>query len=223
MLTRSVMIWRAERIADPLEKLRFLRTATRTLRQSRRWGRRASAFGLAGMVLVIVQFSVPTATSFWTRPLPPAVQGSTASAGKPPKVWLVERNAETEVYSNGLRVESKGSGTLHPRRYQPLDRARPETWRAEHNSVTTLRTEPAGIVFHTTESDLVPFDSTQNHQLQRLGQGILSFIRRNKSYHYLVDRFGRVHRVVDEASSANHAGWSVWADRRSIYLNLNHS
>ena len=32
-----------------------------------------------------------------------------------------------------------------------------------------------------------------------------------------------VHRVVAETGGANHAGFSVWADERNVYLNLNQS
>src|SRR5574341_2120807 len=40
---------------------------------------------------------------------------------------------------------------------------------------------------------------------------------------FLIDRFGRVWRVVRETDAANHAGWSVWADEHWVYLNLNDS
>jgi N-acetylmuramoyl-L-alanine amidase len=86
-----------------------------------------------------------------------------------------------------------------------------------------LQTRPAGIVFHTTESDLVPFDPSQNANLKRLAHDIVTYVRRHKAYHYLVDRFGRVHRVVEESSIANHAGHSIWGDADHLYVNLNNS
>jgi hypothetical protein len=48
-------------------------------------------------------------------------------------------------------------------------------------------------------------------------------LKRNDVYHYLVDRFGRVYRVVAEESKANHAGHSVWSKGDAVYLNLNHA
>jgi hypothetical protein len=39
----------------------------------------------------------------------------------------------------------------------------------------------------------------------------------------VVDRFGRVFRIVPETDIANHAGYSVWADPEGVYVNLNHS
>jgi hypothetical protein len=39
----------------------------------------------------------------------------------------------------------------------------------------------------------------------------------------VVDRFGRVFRIVAEGAIANHAGLSVWADEKYAYVNLNGS
>ncbi len=39
----------------------------------------------------------------------------------------------------------------------------------------------------------------------------------------MIDRFGRVYRVVQESDAANHAGFSVWGDDRGVYVNLNDS
>ena len=39
----------------------------------------------------------------------------------------------------------------------------------------------------------------------------------------MIDRFGRVYRVVRETDVAYHAGHSVWADDRWLYVNLNES
>jgi hypothetical protein len=83
--------------------------------------------------------------------------------------------------------------------------------------------EPVGIVFHTTESPQAPFDPDQNATLQRLSKALLGHIRDNRSYNFVVDRFGRVFRVVDEADTAHHAGNSLWADGRWAFVNLNTS
>jgi hypothetical protein len=39
----------------------------------------------------------------------------------------------------------------------------------------------------------------------------------------MIDRFGRVFRIVSEGDVANHAGLSIWADERYAYVNLNAS
>jgi hypothetical protein len=86
-----------------------------------------------------------------------------------------------------------------------------------------LRTQPAGIVFHTTESDQAPFEATQQRNLHRIGRETLLYVRNKRAYHFVIDRFGRVHRIVVESDAANHAGNSVWADSRWLYLELNQS
>jgi hypothetical protein len=47
--------------------------------------------------------------------------------------------------------------------------------------------------------------------------------KRNHCYHFVIDRFGQVFRIVDESDIAYHAGNSVWGDARAIYVNLNAS
>ena len=39
----------------------------------------------------------------------------------------------------------------------------------------------------------------------------------------MIDRFGRVYRIVRESDAAEHAGYSVWSDDAWLYLNLNES
>jgi hypothetical protein len=59
--------------------------------------------------------------------------------------------------------------------------------------------------------------------LKRVGESLLEYVRRERAYHFVIDRFGRVYRVVRESDVAYHAGHSVWADDRWLYLNLNAS
>src|SRR6266568_1832542 len=67
------------------------------------------------------------------------------------------------------------------------------------------------------------FEPDQNRNLKRIGEDVLHFVKRHHCYHFLIDRFGQVFRVVQESDAANHAGNSVWADDRVIYVNLNAS
>ena len=39
----------------------------------------------------------------------------------------------------------------------------------------------------------------------------------------MIDRFGRVYRIIKDMNYAYHAGESVWASGDEIYVNLNHS
>jgi len=85
------------------------------------------------------------------------------------------------------------------------------------------RTRPAGIVFHSTESLQAPFEPSEAGMIQRIGRNLLDYIRLQQSYHFVIDRFGRVFRVVSEDGIANHSGRSVWSDSRGTYVNLNAS
>jgi hypothetical protein len=78
-----------------------------------------------------------------------------------------------------------------------------------------------GIVYHTSESDIWPLEESFNEKLRDSSQNLLRYLRRNRVYHYLIDRFGRVFRVVEETDRANHAGMSVWSAGGRVYLNLN--
>jgi len=136
-------------------------------------------------------------------------------AGTVPRVWLVQSNPQFDLYSNGLRVENQYATTGQTRRYLPLVRTT--------GSAGGWRTDPAGIVFHTTESHMAPFEEGQNQVLRRAGEGLLAYVQRRRAYHFVIDRFGRVFRVVRESDCANHAGNSVWADRSWVYVYLNRS
>ena len=68
-----------------------------------------------------------------------------------------------------------------------------------------------------------PFEADQNRVLKKIGESLLEYVRRKHAYHFLIDRFGRVYRVVAESDAANHAGNSVWADDHWLYVNLNQS
>jgi hypothetical protein len=135
----------------------------------------------------------------------------------PASVWQVEKSAESEVYSNGLRIDTRFEVATHPRSYLAFPSG------AAGSRGPVRRSMPVGIVFHTTESPQAPFDPRETPVLKQLGQSLLDYVRRKAAYHYLIDRFGRVYRVVAESDAANHAGYSVWADDNWLYLNLNES
>ncbi len=202
---RSVLIeWRARRIADPVRRLRYLRKAAKT-GQSRRFDSWMHAVCAVVMMLVPLQ-SVPPATL--PQHLPDA-------GAEPSAVWLVERDGDHEFFSNGLRIETALTIGTHRRLYPVFERNQPDLDAAQ------WRSEPAGIVYHATESDLFPFGPEETADLRRAGEELLDYVRSRKSYHFVIDRFGRVHRIVAESDTANHAGNSIWADRQWLYINLN--
>jgi N-acetyl-anhydromuramyl-L-alanine amidase AmpD len=148
----------------------------------------------------------------------PAAGPEAISPNTVPNVWLVDQNREFETYSNGLRVDDRYVKSNEKRIFYPVYQrgaidVRQPVWRSQ----------PAGIVYHTTESDQARFTPDQNAKLKRIGKAVIAVVQQNRSYHFLIDRFGQVFRIVPESDIANHAGYSVWADGQSVYVNLNSS
>jgi len=135
---------------------------------------------------------------------------------QPEKVWLVERSSDMERYSNGCRILTKYEMENHPRSYYLIPRG-------SETEGTELRHNPIGIVYHTSESDIVPFTPDNNDTIQRRSQGLLDWIRKDRSYNYLIDRYGEIYRIVRDDHAAHHAGHSIWADSKYDYVGLNES
>jgi len=179
---------------------------------------------LALAVTVVVQGSsrrpaiVPSARAIARQPEAQlSALPNTDDPASAPRVWLVETTETFDLYSNGLRVENQFATESGPRKYLAIAR------NSQELDAPVWRTAPAGIVFHTTESHMAPFEEDHNQGLRRAGEGLLEYVCRRRSYHFVVDRFGRVFRIVGESGPANHAGHSVWADHNWVYVNLNES
>jgi hypothetical protein len=204
---------RAEKFADPIERLEFLRRATAAASRTDaglRWGRAAAFLLLAAAVSLRSDANVHR--QFDLR----AAASVHAGGFEIPDVWIVEGNRDFETYSNGLRIENRLAVSNEPRSYSLIGRE-------GGGSDGPPRWQPAGVVFHATESQQAPFEADQRRHLQRIGKELLLYVRSKRAYHFVIDRFGRVHRIVVESDAANHAGNSVWADARWLYLDLNAS
>ncbi len=205
-------------IGDPVIRLRFLRFAMVTppppAQPERRTGRRRGAIAVLAVAVVLLLAPAGRVAPI-QAPARPAPADPPAAAVQ--RVWLVEQSGGNELYSNGLRIEGGPGVPGGPRLYRAFQRNAPDgsRWR--------WRSEPAGIVFHSSESDVASFEPEKNGLLKRQGEQLLAYARRRQCYHFLIDRFGRVHRVVEETSKADHAGHSIWADADWLYVNLNHS
>ena len=172
---------------------------------------------------MVVLVFVPSYTPSRARVTRPMVMGNPPGTVRTlPEVWPVEQTERFDLYSNGLRIENEFAVSNEPRRAFPVYPAgasdsdkgdRPVEW----------RNEPAGIVFHSTESHQAAFDPAEVNRLKRIGRNLLDFVRSQRSYHFVIDRFGRAYRVVRETDVAHHAGKSVWADSTGVYVNLNSS
>ena len=132
-------------------------------------------------------------------------------------IWLVEETDEVETYSNRLQIITRYAVDNRPRKYMAFPK---ESVPLSDNEVST---EVRGILYHASESDMLPFLPEKNRSLIKFSDSLRQYICRKKLYHYFIDRFGRVYRVVREEDAAFHAGNSVWADDSFLYLNLNHA
>jgi hypothetical protein len=174
---------------------------------------------VAGVALATWSLPKPAAVVKAAPPLPQAPVAeapATLPAGiTPAAVWLVEKGEGWEQYSNGLRIDTGHAVAGDPRRFRVFD---------EHGALLPeLHDQPVGILFHTSESDIWPLEAAFNESLRDSSQRLLRYLQRNRTYHYLVDRFGRVFRVVNEESKANHAGFAVWSRPGAVYLSLNNA
>lgn len=219
---------RASKIEDPVEKLRFLRNTERRVHQMETvlgrpqyWWLRNRKFWLAAACLLII----PTYSLLSRRTVsanlpeaPLAARARPVKEGPLEKTWLIDSRGGIETWSNGLRIETRYATTNRPREYYVWNRHQP-------NSLLTQlpSRQAAGIVFHTTESTLEELEEQKTRRLKLLGEGLLQYVQKEKAYHYVIDRFGRVFRIVAEDDAANHAGKSVWADDQWAYISLNDS
>jgi len=224
-LTSKVIGWRAARIDDPVDRLRFLRKSvgdrspmTLARPETRRF-LRDNRWKIAGVLTIALAWPAMEATRGTVRLLASdgVIGASSGSGGGEtfPNVWLQEQDSRSETWSNGLRVEKKFETDNEPRRFEAYARGK------EDQAAPVQLEAPAGIVYHTTESHLAPLEEGQSRRLRIIGHSLLQYVQEKRSYHFLIDRFGRVWRVVKEKDAANHAGYSVWADQRFTYVNLN--
>jgi hypothetical protein len=210
---------RAREVSDPVDRLRYLRHTMGNRWRFPGWrfvflrSKRADVTAILA-ITTLALLAGPVMRRF-RRPGPAVLTAAKLAPAAAPKVWPVDASGETELYSNGLRIDRRYEVSYRKRGYNALPRGREET------GVPEWRTAPAGIVFHTTESYQAPFDEKSVKRLTRIGDSLMRYVAERHAYHYVVDRFGRVFRVVREQDAANHAGHSIWADRDWTYLELN--
>jgi hypothetical protein len=233
--------WTARCIPDPVVRLRFLRATApvwrpATVTEPKSSRARAiclsclallalsAAGGLARLTMASSKpYGQPQAAVVAPDPVNASVAVSIPAGMALPKadsaqeIWQVEKTTAFETYSNGLRIDNKFATGNHARSYLAFAAS------ASGDILGERRTAPAGIVYHTTESLQEPFEAAQNRNLKKVGESLLAYVQRKKAYNFVIDRFGRVFRVVREADAAEHAGYSVWADEAWLYVNLNES
>jgi hypothetical protein len=180
----------------------------------------AAILGL-GLLFTVVFFATFRVNAYLAGRAP----GRHVSAGPAPQipdlpqsqqVWLVEKKDGFERYSNALRVVTSYETTSRPRQFQLVSHDLKQI-------LPTMESAPKGILFHTSESNLVPFTPGNNTSITNISTYLLEYVRRNKSYNYLIDRFGQVYRIVPDNQVANHAGRSLWGDDQGLFIELNES
>ena len=180
---RHVQIARvAGSIGDPVLRLRFLKTATEQSSVGARirfywivW----SALLLTMLIPSLVRRAAGSPEPLKTQVLraePPHTHDF-KDAVKVAPVWQVEKAGDSEVYSNGLRVDTRFTVLNHPRLYLAFPRD------GNHSNGPIPRSQPVGIVYHTTESQQAPFVAQDNRVLMRLGESLLEYVRRERAYH----------------------------------------
>ena len=166
----------------------------------------------AANVAAAVVTAQPNAPTPPVEPLPESLPADQLGIA-PSTIWLADRGPGWELYSNGLRIETTYAVSGEQR-----------TYRVHHRDGALepgAYSKPAGILFHTSESDLWPLEADFAQQLRKGTAGLLRYLQHERAYNYLIDRFGRVYRIVDDETRAHHAGHSVWARNDEVYLDLN--
>lgn len=135
----------------------------------------------------------------------------------PSEVWRVDRTDAFETYSNGLRIDNRPAVSTHVRSFVAFPAQGARAGAGER------LTEPAGIVFRATGNRVPPTAQMMSGAPQLAGESILDAARRERSCNFLVDRFGRVFRIVVESDASARTGGSVWSDETWRYLDLDES
>ena len=160
----------AGRIGDPVLRLKFLRAVMRRspltawLAQTRlrHW------ILWSGLLLALLIPFLMKLASGKPEPAdraPMLIRRAAAGAGEVYEavpVWRVEQTGDSEVYSNGLRIDARFTVNTRLRLYTAFRR----DGGSSINGVQ--RSEPAGIIYHTTESCQAPFDAQDNQVIKRL-------------------------------------------------------
>ncbi|MGH9318898.1 MAG: peptidoglycan recognition protein family protein, partial [Vicinamibacteria bacterium] len=141
--------------------------------------------------------------------------GEDRVGGPPKEVWLVNREGNEELWSNGLRVVTTFETDGEPRQFFAFPR--------DGSPPVPGGPRPVGIVYHASESDMAPFGPAFNRDILSTTRDLLGWLSRRRIYHYMIDRFGQVYRIVSDETVAIHAGVSIWGDEYHYYLNLNES
>ena len=86
------------------------------------------------------------------------------------RIWLVEQKGAYERYSNGLRILTDYETDNHPRAYYSFPRGAGTTQ-------TSIHYEPTAILYHASESDLLPFTVDNNDSIKPRTSALLNYVK----------------------------------------------
>jgi hypothetical protein len=152
--------WRARRFSDPARRLQFLRRKPAEAGRPRecvhgdlrgRYARYLRSLSATGITFLVMLTNTHT-----TAVLPDIAHRAPAAKSH---IWMVQTTPRFDLYShglysNGLWIEERYATSTARRRYMAF----PSSYSGPIAA--------AGIVYHTTESHLAPFEEDQNQMLR---------------------------------------------------------
>ena len=133
-------------------------------------------------------------------------------------IWMVEKTDTSEFYSNRLEIDTTTATENVPRGYYLFPRG-------QDNFLETgvFTNQIKGILYHASESDVFAYRPEMTQSIREYSRLLVRYLKKRKAYHYFIDRFGKIYRLVKEDQAAFHSGNSIWADAQFLYLDLNHA
>ncbi|HZU24307.1 MAG TPA: N-acetylmuramoyl-L-alanine amidase [Bryobacteraceae bacterium] len=195
----------AGQIRDPVLRLRFLRRFAPRITRPRRRAVSRMALQIVPSVLLATGGSLLLTRATW--PFSSAARATVVSAPPamhapewPQPVWQIEQGPDSETWSNGLRIDNRFRAAGRTRSYQAPRLG------DKSDAQAVRRSDPAGILFINLASNASP-----------------AALQSRYACNFLIDRFGRVYRIVSESEVANDGADAAWADNASRYAHLNQS
>ncbi len=133
-------------------------------------------------------------------------------------IWMVEKSDDSEYYSNRLKINTTQTIENIPRGYYLFKKG---DGKLLGSGVFTNQIK--GILYHASESDIFAYRPEMTQSIKEYSRLLIRYLNKKKAYHYFIDRFGKIYRLIPEDQVAFHSGNSIWADDEFIYLDLNHA
>ena len=194
----------AGQIRDPVLRLRFLRRYAPRIRSRRNRSVSRLALQIIPSLLLATcgSFLLTRGTGHFFAPVTHVAVRPTPDWPQP--VRQTGQIGQTEIWSNGLRIDNRFRAAGRPRSY--------EVPGSEGGSPQPVhRSDPAGIVFYAVQN------------VSDSGDSLPAVMQGRYACNFLIDAAGAVYRIVAESEVANDLADSLWADGTKSYVHLNES